>query len=162
MKSKTFIAFPFLAVAMVLSGCASSPVAPMAQYSGGNAVSDIAVLGVAGAGGAVAGHAINAKYGAPVGAVVGLGAGAVTNSIMDSKKTQALSEAYEQGARDARILVMNQYWMEKSQIPPQANGAPAQAMAARQVAYEAGTYDGVMMLPRVESTPVALDGEPTR
>jgi hypothetical protein len=143
-------ALAFLAVAILtgLAGCASSPVGqPTAYPTTGQAV----VLAGETAGGAFLGNSINKKFGGPIGAVVGLGAGLLTNKYLTDNERQAYDEGYEEGAREARANMLKQYWEEKTTENRGAGGA-AGTLTPVETSYNAGVVDGVRLGPRTAAT----------
>jgi hypothetical protein len=140
----------------LVAGCASSPVGqPTAYPTTGQAV----VLAGETAGGAFIGNSINKEWGGPVGAVVGLGAGLLTNKYVTDNERQAYAEGYEEGAREARANMLKQYWEEKTTEKRGAGGADG-AQAPVETSYNAGVVEGVRLGPRTAAAQELT--EPTR
>ncbi len=103
----------------LMAGCASSPVGqPTAYPTTGQAV----VLAGETAGGAFIGNSMNKKIGGPVGAVVGLGAGLLTNKFVTDNERQAYAEGMKKVRARRVAYVSNNTGKRK----PLKNAAPAE------------------------------------
>ena len=142
----------------LLSACASSPV----DYQKRSGAAKAATLAAGAAGGAAIGSQIDSQYGAAGGAVAGLAVGYLADKIADNSSERIRAEAYEQGKREERVRVMNKYWEEKT-LSLQTGSSSEGRIVEAPIPYEAGVYEGVRMLPRVEMVQAsALNGEPRR
>lgn len=88
-------------VSVVLAGCNTASIAPLAISAAGAA------------GGYLAGGAISDSEGAKIGGMaVGLIAASQAYEYLENNGEKAIREAYEQGKREARTEVSNAYWRE--------------------------------------------------
>lgn len=102
---------------ILLNGCAYYSNSP--SGAGGtdafNATTGIATL-VGVGGGAAAGNAINKSWGAPVGAAVGgLVVGGAT-ALYEAKTQRERIEAYEEGKRQGRAKVFDDWWRDTAEL----------------------------------------------
>jgi hypothetical protein len=156
MNTKHPVTFSLVAIVALLSGCASSPVGqPTAYPTPAQAV----VLAAGTGGGALLGNSINHKYGAPVGAVVGLGAGLLTDMYFTDKEKSAYAEGYAQGARETRAAMLKQYWEEQT-TKARSNNSGSSTSEAPETSYNGGVVAGVRFGPRSADDPNLT--EPTR
>lgn len=109
------------------------------------------------AGGAAIGYGIKGKDGALIGAAAGAAAAALGQKAVGTWYNDQIAEAREQGARDERIKVMNEYW--KSNAVDKAHERPVSSSDKNSktatMVYPPGVYDGVLYGPRTEEVPVA-------
>ena len=111
---------------ILLNGCAYYNNSP--SGAGGtdsfNATTGVATL-VGVGGGALAGHALNKHWGAPVGAAVGgLVVGGAT-ALYEAKTQRERIEAYEEGKRQGRAKVFDAWWKDTAEMSdpaPQPGG----------------------------------------
>ncbi len=143
-----------LTLSLALTGCATRPGGIPAPDAVGLGAAVPAVLG-AGAG-ALIGEATGGKKGAIIGAVAGTAVGAVAGNLGGKWYNEQIQEAHEEGARQARVEVMNDYWDSHA-----INGgnAPKQTPAQQEkrtttMTYPPGVYDGVLYGPRQVEVPV--------
>lgn len=102
---------------------------------------------VGAASGALAGNAINKDVGAPIGAAVGTVVGGGAAQVMQSRKARELQEAYEEGQREGRAQVLDQWWSENA-ILSEPGGDGRKGPKTRQIPLPAGTYESVPYLSR--------------
>jgi hypothetical protein len=109
---KTLLLPIALLAALSLSGCASSPVSPVATASTAGQLAGTALgATVAGAAGYVAGGLIdNNNASKAIGAATAATIYVTATEIEKNKKNQGIAEAYEQGRRDGRTEAAKEYW----------------------------------------------------
>lgn len=145
------ISFKFTAIACalaLLSACASSPLdssrAP--RVSAGQT----AVMALGTGAGAIAGHQIDAKSGAVIGAAVGLAGAAIGGNLYAKSREAEMQEYAEQRVRAERLRLMRQIWEEKTQ-GRQSGGASGGALGGagrEKVEYAPEVVEGVRLGPR--------------
>lgn len=142
-------------IIVITTGCTPQPKLYPPEQSG---FSNGAVLAAGAGGGAYIGNSINKDYGAPVGAVVGLGAGMLTNSYLSGKEREAYFAGLAEGARQERSKLMREYWKERTlslNQNGQTGGGIPNPRGTDSIYYPAGVVDGVRYGPRNSTTETA-------
>jgi hypothetical protein len=131
-----------LTVGLFTSGCYYSHPLQSRSTSGLNGTT-VAVGTLGAAGGAFAGNAINKQVGAPIGAAVGgLAAGGAAYVLQD-RKAREIQEAYEEGQREARAQVLDEWWSENAVLTDPIDSTHKKGPRTRQIPTPAGTYESV-------------------
>lgn len=141
---------------LLFAGCQSGPNQPPQAST----TSHPLVLVAGAGGGAAAGQAINNRYGAPLGAVAGLGAAMVTNYVTSKKEADAYQAGLDAGLRSNRSELLQQYWDERTLSLDRNNSVSISAPAVESIYYPSGTVDGVRFGPREGTAPTL--GNPVR
>ncbi len=138
----TLVTLPFLA------GCYYPSQNPsIGQTSPFNTTTMLVGAGGAAAGG-FAGNAINKTWGAPVGAAVGgLGAAGLTAMIQNNAQRDKM-EAYEEGKREGRVEVFDQWWDDVAVFSDPLDIANKKGPKTRQIDLPSGSYESVPYLDR--------------
>ena len=147
--------FPLTAVlALLLAGCVYPRPGAGTTPSVGAGSATVTALGAVG--GAALGYGIKGRDGALVGAAGGAALSALAANAASSWHNDKIEEAREQGARDERVKVLNDYW--QSQAVDKAHepaGGSGKKTGTTTLQYPAGVYDGVIYGPRTIEVPVA-------
>lgn len=136
---------PILAVGLLASGCYYShplQARPTSSFNG----TTVAAGTLGAAGGAFAGNAINKQVGAPIGAAVGALAAGGGAYVLQDRKAREIQEAYEEGQRQARAQVLEDWWSENAVLDDP--GGPSgqdhkKGPRTRQIPLPAGIYESV-------------------
>jgi len=125
---------------LLTSGCYYSrplQARPASAFNG----TTVAAGTIGAAGGAFAGNAINKQVGAPIGAAVGALAAGGTAYVLQDRKAREIQEAYEEGQRQGRAQVLDEWWSENAVLddPREHKKGPR----TRQIPSPAGVYESV-------------------
>jgi hypothetical protein len=136
---------PVLAAGFLAGGCYYSHPLQVRQPSAFNGTT-VAAGTIGAAGGAFAGNAINKQVGAPVGAAVGALAAGGTAYVLQDRKAREIQEAYEDGEREGRAQVLDEWWSENAVLDDP--GGPSgqdhkKGPRTRQIPLPAGIYESV-------------------
>jgi uncharacterized protein YcfJ len=107
-------------------------------------------------GGAAVGNQISGRDGALIGAAGGAAVAALTANAVGHVMNNKIQEARDQGARDERVKLMNDYWQSQA-VDRAHEPAPetAKKPGTTTMTYPPGVYDGVLYGPRTVEVPVA-------
>lgn len=131
-----------LAVGLLTTGCYYSHPLKGRQTSAFNGTT-VAAGAVGAAGGAVAGNAINKQVGGPIGAAVGTLAAGGTAYVLQDRKAREIQEAYEEGQRQGRAQVLDDWWSENAVLDDPAEKERKKGPRTRQIPLPAGVYESV-------------------
>ena len=131
-----------LAAGLLASGCYYSHPLQGRQPSAFNGTT-VAAGTIGAAGGAFAGNAINKQVGAPIGAAVGALAAGGTAYVLQDRKAREIQEAYEDGQRQGRAQVLDEWWSENAVLDDPAEKDRKKGPRTRQVPLPAGIYESV-------------------
>ncbi len=81
--------------------------------------------------------------GAPVGAAVGALAGGGAAYVLQDRKAREIQEAYEQGQREGRAQVLEDWWSDNAVLDDPADNERKKGPKTRQVPLPAGVYESV-------------------
>ena len=141
MKAITSL-IPILAAGFLSSGCYYSHPLQGRQPSAFNGTT-VAAGTIGAAGGAFAGNAINKQVGAPVGAAVGALAAGGTAYVLQDRKAREIQEAYEEGQRQGRAQVLDEWWSENAVLNDPDGKERKKGQRTRQIPQPAGVYESV-------------------
>ena len=131
-----------LAVGLATSGCYySHPLQsrPASAFNG----TTVTAGAVGAAGGALIGNSVNKQVGGPIGAAVGTLAAGGTAYALQNRKQRELEEAYEEGQRQGRAQVLDDWWSENVVLNDPAERAGKKGPRTRQIPLPAGIYESV-------------------
>ncbi len=131
-----------LAAGLLTSGCYYLHPLKARQTSGFNGTT-VAAGTISAAGGAFAGNAINKQVGAPIGAAVGALAAGGTAYVLQDRKAREIQEAYEEGQRQGRAQVLDEWWSENAVLDDPAEKDRKKGPRTRQIPLPAGVYESV-------------------
>lgn len=131
-----------LAAGFLTSGCYYSHPLKARQTSAFNGTT-VAAGTIGAAGGAFAGNAINKQVGAPIGAAVGALAAGGTAYVLQDRKAREIQEAYEEGQRQGRAQVLDEWWSENAVLDDPAEKERKKGPRTRQIPLPAGVYESV-------------------
>lgn len=149
------ILIPFLAITAAL-GVGCTTVRPGGSTPNRISTGGAVVTALGGAAGALIGNEVNGARGAAIGAGAGAILTAAAANIVTTNQQNSIDEAKEDGARQERLKIMNDYWdshATRGGNAPATASTPTTAPATTTVTYPAGVYDGVTYGPREVTVP---------
>lgn len=150
---KTRLILSLIAPVFLAFGCATRPGGAHAANPLGLGQAVVPLV-TAGAGAAI-GKSIGGNKGAIIGAAVGAAGGVVGSNATGDWWRNQMEESREQGKREERVKIMNDYW---ESYATNGGNAPKRSSSditprTKTVTYPTGVYDGILYGPREIEAP---------
>lgn len=137
---------------LLLTGCVSGRSPVSASSRNPTTAKEVAIIGGSTVAGGLIGHTITGDdTGTAIGAGFGLVGGAVANNLLEKKQAQREAELLEQGRREERARILDEYWLA-DRLQTQVSGNSGSYFPDTQVQYEGGIYEGINVAPRSGQT----------